>query len=73
MHMKLNLSKIHDIVTLVAVIGMALTFLLQVLSVSVGVLSLGPVIMVASVAITMGTLAATGISIVLSLYRTANK
>ncbi len=71
--MKLNLPKIHDVVTLVAVIGIALTFLLQILSVSVGVLSLSPVIMIASVAITMGTVAATGISILLSLYRTANK
>lgn len=71
--MKLNLPKLHAVVTAVAVVGIALTFVLQLLSLSIGVISLNPVIAMGSAMITIASVAATGMSILLSLYRVAAK
>lgn len=71
--MKMNVPKMHAIITVIAVVCVALTFLLQLLSVSFMAMSPSPVLITVSAVIMMLAVTATAISFLVSVYRIANK
>lgn len=71
--MKMNIPKMHAIITAIAVVCVALTFLLQLLNVSFMAMSPSPMLIAASAVIMMLAVTATTMSFLISVYRIANK
>lgn len=71
--MKMNIPKMHAIITVIAVVCVALTFLLQLLNVSFMAMSPSPVLITVSAVVMILAVTATAISFLISLYRIASK
>jgi hypothetical protein len=72
--MKINVPKVHAVITVVAAVSIALTFILQIVNIAFAMV-MTPDFMIgtASVTLTMLAVTSTTISFLISLYRMANK